>query len=145
VPLVKNRKRDTDLRGFDRVSVMLDLDRDYSTCFHLQVDQRGCICDDCWGDKTWDPRWFVAVQSDATSWTVEAAIPLLALTSDPLTHGHAWAFNVVRVVPGAGVQSFSQPAEAPEEAMRLEGLGLLMFMEEAATTPPKPVMPPAQP
>ncbi len=130
VPLVKNRKHDADLRGFDRVSLLLDLDRDYSTCYHLQIDQRGCICDDCWGDKTWDPRWFVAVQSDATSWTVEAAIPLLALTSDPLTHGHAWAFNVVRVVPGAGVQSFSQPAEAPEEAMRLEGLGLLMFMEE---------------
>ena len=131
VPVLKNRQHDTDLRGYDRVSLLLDLDRDYSTCFHLQVDQRGCVCDDCWGDKSWDPRWFVAVQSDATSWTVEAAIPRLTLTGDPLTHGHAWAFNAVRVIPGAGVQSFSQPAEAPEEAMRLEGMGLMMFMDES--------------
>jgi tetratricopeptide (TPR) repeat protein len=134
-PLMKKRTHDADLRGYDRVSLLLDLDRDYSTCYHLQVDQRGCVCDDCWGDKTWDPRWFVAVQSDATSWTVEAAIPLLALTDEPPTNGHAWAFNAVRVIPGRGVQSFSQPAEAPEETMRLEGMGLLMFMEEMPTTP----------
>ena len=57
----KPRLHDVDLRGHDRVSLLLDLDRDYSTCFHLQIDQRGCVCDDCWGDKTWGPRWFVAV------------------------------------------------------------------------------------
>ena len=34
---------DADLRGHDRVSLLLDLDRDYATCFHLQVDQRGCV------------------------------------------------------------------------------------------------------
>ena len=146
VPPVKNRKRDADLRGYDRVSLLLDLDRDYATCFHLQVDQRGCVCDDCWGDKSWDPRWYVAVASDATSWTVEAAVPMKALTGEPVTHGHAWAFNAVRVVPGAGVQSFSQPVEVPEEALRLEGLGLLMFMQERQQAEALPrVMPPARP
>jgi hypothetical protein len=48
VPPAKVRKRDADLRAFDRVSILLDLDRDYSTCFHLQVDQRGCVREDCW-------------------------------------------------------------------------------------------------
>jgi photosystem II stability/assembly factor-like uncharacterized protein len=139
------KKRDGDLRNFDRVSLMLDLDRDYSTCFHLQVDERGCISDDCWGDKSWDPRWFVAVHRETTAWTVEAAIPLKALTGDPVAHGHAWACNVVRVVPGAGVQSFSQPAEVPEEAMRLEGMGLLMFMQETHPVDATRRMPPAQP
>src|SRR5262249_41822571 len=146
VALAKPRLHDVDLRGQDRVSLMLDLDRDYATCFHLQVDQRGCVCDDCWGDRTWDPRWFVAVQSDATSWTVEGAIPLKALTGEAVAHGHARAFNGVRVGPGASVQSFSQPAEAPEESLRLEGMGLLMFMQERQQADALPrLMPPARP
>jgi hypothetical protein len=127
----RERQRDADLRGHDRVSLFLDLDRDYATCFHLQVDQRGCVWDDCWGDKTWDPKWFVAVHSEPTVWQVEAAIPLAALTGDAVLPGKAWAFNVVRAVPGCGVQAFSLPAEAPEEALRTEGLGLLMFLPDA--------------
>jgi photosystem II stability/assembly factor-like uncharacterized protein/tetratricopeptide (TPR) repeat protein len=129
----KVRTRDKDLRANDRVSVMLDLDRDYGTCFHLQVDAAGCVAEDCWGDKTWDPRWFVAVRREKDAWTVEAAIPRDALTADGFTAGKAWAANVVRVLPGQGVQAFSLPAEAPEEAMRLEGMGLLMFAQDAAS------------
>jgi photosystem II stability/assembly factor-like uncharacterized protein len=129
VPPVKPRTRDADLRGHDRVSILLDLDRDYCTCYHLQVDQRGCVCEDCWGDKTWDPRWFVAVHSEATYWVVEAAIPLAALTSDHISAGRAWACNVVRVLPGRGVQAWSMPAEVPEEALRPEGMGLLIFTQ----------------
>ncbi len=130
VPPVKPRTRDADLRGHDRVSILLDLDRDYCTCYHLQIDQRGCVCEDCWGDKTWDPRWFVAVHSEPTCWTAEAAIPLVALTSDGITAGRTWACNVVRVLPGLGVQAWSLPAEAPEEALRPEGMGLLTFTQE---------------
>ncbi|HTU89297.1 MAG TPA: hypothetical protein VMF69_04295, partial [Gemmataceae bacterium] len=129
-PPVKPRTRDADLRGHDRVSILLDLDRDYCTCYHLQIDQRGCVCEDCWGDKTWDPRWFVAVHSEPTCWLIEAAIPLAALTSDGITAGRAWACNVVRVLPGRGVQALSLPAEAPEEALRPEGMGLLIFTQE---------------
>jgi photosystem II stability/assembly factor-like uncharacterized protein len=137
VPPAAKRQHDSDLRGFDRVSLVLDLDRDYATCFHFQVDQRGCVAEDCWGDKTWDPRWFVAVHSEPAVWTVEAAIPLAALSGDVPTAGRAWAFNVVRAIPGAGVQAFSLPAEVPEECLRAEGMGLLMFTQE-----PRPVAPP---
>jgi photosystem II stability/assembly factor-like uncharacterized protein len=129
VPRVKPRTRDADLRGHDRVSLLLDLDRDYCTCYHLQVDQRGCVCEDCWGDKTWDPRWFVAVHSEPTCWVVEAAIPMVALTSDSITSGRAWACNVLRVLPGRGVQAWSLPAEVPEETLRPEGMGLLIFTQ----------------
>jgi hypothetical protein len=121
------RKHDEDLRGFDRISLMLDLDRDYATCFHFQVDQRGHVAEDCWGDKSWDPHWFVAVHSEPTFWVIEAAIPLTALTGDAVGNGKAWAFNVVRTVPGEGVQAFSLPAEVPEVALRPEGMGLLLF------------------
>jgi len=55
VPPVKKRQRDADLRDFDRVSLLLDLDRDYSTAFHLQVDQRGCLSEDCWGGRQLEP------------------------------------------------------------------------------------------
>jgi hypothetical protein len=111
---------------------MLDLDRDYGTCFHLQVDATGCVAEDCWGDPTWDPRWFVAVHHEPTSWTVEAAIPRTALMTDHITPGKTWAANVVRVLPGQGVQAFSLPAEAPEEALRPEGMGLLLFAQPAS-------------
>ncbi len=50
VPPVKSRLRDANLDGFDRVSILLDLDRDYATYFQLEVDQRGCVREDCWGD-----------------------------------------------------------------------------------------------
>ena len=144
VPTVKGRARDADLRGHDRVSLFLDLDRDYATCFHFQVDERGCVREDCWGDVSWNPRWFVAVSSDASAWQIEAAIPLVALTGDSITSGRTWACNVVRVLPGQGVQAWSLPAGVPEKQPHLEGMGLLMFRlsdrEEAAGRPAGPHM-----
>ena len=124
VPKAEPRQRDEDLRAFDRVSILLDMDRDYQTYYHLQIDQRGCLAEDCWGDKTWNPKWYVAVDSDAKSWTAEVAIPRSELTGDPITLGKAWACNVVRVVPGKGVQSWSLPADVEP---RPEGMGLLIF------------------
>jgi photosystem II stability/assembly factor-like uncharacterized protein len=126
VPPVKVRPRDADTGPYDRVSLLLDLDRDYSTYFHFQVDQRGCVFEDCWGDRAWNPRWFVAIHSDQTGWQVEAAIPLIELTSDHVRAGGAWACNVVRIVPGRGVQSLSAPAGVEP---RPEGMGLLLFQQ----------------
>jgi photosystem II stability/assembly factor-like uncharacterized protein len=125
------RTRDGDLRQYDRVSVVLDLDRDYATYFHFQIDQRGCVAEDCWGDRKWSPRWYVATRREKGAWLIEAAIPLSALSADGVTAGQAWAFNVIRVLPGRGVLAWSQPAEAPEEALRTEGLGLMLFTQEA--------------
>jgi photosystem II stability/assembly factor-like uncharacterized protein len=128
---VKVRPRDADLRGFDRVSILLDLDRDYSTFFRLEVDQRGCVCEDCWGDKNWNPKWFVAVRSSPTNWQIEAAIPLTELTGQRLSAATAWAVNVVRILPGRGVQAWSVPADVEP---RPEGMGLLLFQEDATET-----------
>lgn len=134
VPLVKKRKRDEDLRAHDRVSLMLDLDRDFATYYRLEIDQRGCLAEDCWGDRTWNPRWFVAVKSDKDGWRAEAAIPLTELTGERITVGKAWACNVVRVLPGRGVQAMSLPADVEP---RPEGMGILLFTpEQAARTQP---------
>jgi photosystem II stability/assembly factor-like uncharacterized protein len=132
---VKVRPHDADLRPYDRVSLLLDLDRDYSTYFRLEVDQRGCVCDDCWGDLTWDPRWFVALHSERTFWQIEAAIPLTELTGDSVAFGRTWACNVVRVLPGRGVQAWSLPAGVDP---RPEGMGLLMFLQQPNAKQPGP-------
>ncbi len=131
-PPVTPRPRDADLRAFDRISLLLDLDRDYSTFFHLQIDQRGCVCEDCWGDKSWNPKWYVAIESDDTSWTVEAAIPLVELTGDKQSFGTTWACNLVRTIPGKGVQAMNTPADAEP---RPEGMGLLTFIQTERKRP----------
>jgi photosystem II stability/assembly factor-like uncharacterized protein/tetratricopeptide (TPR) repeat protein len=133
---VKTRPADADLRPYDRVSLLLDLDRDYSTYFHFQMDQRGCVRDDCWGDLSWNPRWFVALRSQPDAWQVEAAIPLTELTGEAVNPGKAWACNIVRVLPGRGVQAWSLPADVQP---RPEGMGLLTFIQEpASNTASKP-------
>ena len=122
---VEKRSRDADLRAFDRVSFMLDLDRDYQTYFHWQIDQRGAVAEDCWGDRTWNPRWLVGHRSTPTGWSAELAIPLTEITGDAVPLGKAWCMNIVRVLPGRGLQAFSQPADVTP---RPEGMGLVIFM-----------------
>jgi photosystem II stability/assembly factor-like uncharacterized protein len=127
VPAAAKRTRDADLTGHDRVDILLDLDRDYQTYYRFQIDHRGCLAEDCWGDKTWNPKYFVAFLPTETGWTAEIAIPLVELTADRPTHGRAWAVNVCRVVPGKGVQAWSGPADNDP---RPEGMGLLQFRSE---------------
>ena len=131
---VKPRSHDADLDAYDRVSLLLDLDRDYATYYHLEIDQRGCVRDSCWGDRRWNPKWYVAVHSTEDCWQIEAAIPLAELTGERITPQTAWAFNLVRVVPGRGVQSWSQPADVQP---RPEGMSLLLFQSGAARPMPK--------
>jgi photosystem II stability/assembly factor-like uncharacterized protein len=132
LPPVEKRSHDADLRPYDRVGILLDVDRDFQTCFHLEIDERGAIAEDCWGDRTWNPSWFVATQATADVWTAEAAIPLKELTGDAPTIGQAWAVNVVRVVPGRGVHAWSLPADVRP---RPEGMGLLLFVGDSAAKP----------
>ena len=62
--------------------------------------------------------------STDAGWTAELAIPLMELTGERPAHGNVWAANVVRVVPGKGIQAWSGPAE---DEPRPEGMGLLQF------------------
>ena len=121
---VTKRNRDADMAGHDRVDILLDMDRDYQTYYRFQVDHRGCLAEDCWGDKSWNPKYFVAFNSTETGWTAEMAIPLVELTGDHPAHGRMWAANVSRIVPGKGIQSWSGPAD---DTPRPEGMGLLQF------------------
>lgn len=123
-PKADKRRRDDDLRGRDRVDILLDLDRDYQTYYRLQVDQRGCVAEDCTGDGSWNPKWFVAVEPTDSGWTAEIAIPRTELTGGQFKAGTTWGMNVTRVVPGVGCRTWSGPADA---APRPEGIGLMQF------------------
>ena len=118
------RPRDADLSDHDRVDFYIDLDRDHATYFRLTVDHRGWTGEGCWGDRTWNPNWFVASGGEEGTWTAEAAIPLDQLTGIPPRPGHIWSLGIQRTVPGVGFQSASQPAAIE---VKPEGFGYLVF------------------
>jgi hypothetical protein len=118
------RPRDPDLSDQDRVDLLIDVDRDYATYYRFTVDHRGFTGEACFGDKTWDPKWFVAAAPGQTTWTVEAAIPLQELTPESPGRGDAWAVGLQRTIPGVGFQSWSQPASP---VVKPQGFGLLLF------------------
>ncbi len=118
------RTHDGDVEKHDRVTLRLDLDRDYATFFELVVDSRGWTADRCWDDAAWNPEWFVAAKCDGACWTAEAAIPLTELNAAPPNSGNAWACQIERRVPSAGVQAWPAPASKRQSPQHF---GLLLF------------------
>lgn len=118
------RGRDPDLSAQDRVVLLLDINRDYTSYIKLAVDHRGWTGESAWNDARWNPEWFVAAEITDDSWTIEAAIPFAELGRDQIVEGEVWACNAQRVVPGVGFQSWSQPASVSGCA---EGFGFMSF------------------
>ena len=104
------RQRDKSLAMRDRVTLLLDVDRDYTTYYRLTIDSRGWIAEQVGDNATWNPEWFVANVEDETSWSCEAAIRWSDLTESVPTANTVWAAGLQRTVPGVGFQSASQPA-----------------------------------
>jgi len=119
-----SRPRDADLTAHDRIDLLIDLDRDFATYYQMTIDHRGWTSESCWGDKTWDPTWFVAAAQGDRTWTVEAAIPLEQLTGRLPKPGDVWAIGIQRVAPGAGFQSWTTPAAV---VVQPEGFGYMVF------------------
>ena len=118
------RPRDPDFSDHDRVDLFLDLDRDFATYYRLTIDHRGWPGEACWGDRTWNPTWFVATGADEGAWTAEAAIGLDQLTGRYPSSGTVWAIGIQRIVPGGGFQSWNTPASTK---VMPEGFGYLIF------------------
>ncbi len=104
------RRRDEDLSQCDRVEILLDVDRDYVTAWRLAFDYRGRVHDSCWGDASWNPKWYVATSQDAQGWYVEAAIPWDQLAAKAPDANSAWCAGIRRIAPGAGQQCWASPA-----------------------------------
>lgn len=101
------RPRDGDLGKHDRVSIQLDIDRDYATYYRFEVDQRGWTREACWDAWNYNPDWYVATEQDDSSWTFEVAIPLQELLPSEPSVEQTWAVGVTRIVPGKFVQSWT--------------------------------------
>jgi photosystem II stability/assembly factor-like uncharacterized protein len=108
-PVYPGRTHDAELAGYDQISLLLDVDRDYATYYRFDVDSRAQTREACWVDQKWDPTWYVACDGDPRRWTVEAAIPLQAIVPAPPGKGQTWAAGVVRTMPAEGVQSWTHP------------------------------------
>lgn len=123
-PQTAGRTHDADLSRFDRLSFQFDVDRDYSTFYRFDVDQRGATNESCWDAVGWNPKWYVAPYGDDLVWRFEAAIPWEELVPSPPTSGSFWAAGVTRVIPTVGLQGWNHPlSETPTP----QSFGLLRF------------------
>jgi len=111
-PQTKGRSHDADLSRHDRVSLCLDVDRDYTTWYEFQVDQRGWSFESCWDDRRWNPKWYVATSAEDSHWRVEAAIPWTELAPAAPQRGSLWSAAVSRTTPTVGTQSWVHPASS---------------------------------
>jgi photosystem II stability/assembly factor-like uncharacterized protein len=118
------RTADTDLTTRDRVTLLLDVDRDYASVWQLTIDHRGWPAESCFGDATWNPQWFIAAAGDDQYWTAEAAIPLAELSPKKPQVRDVWAMGLQRIIPRVGLQSFTIPSAVEP---RPEGMGLMVF------------------
>jgi Carbohydrate family 9 binding domain-like len=125
-PAVEKRTYDMNVDPFDRVEFLFDMDRDYATYYRFRIDQRGGLAEDCWGDASWNPHWYVASSSTPAGYVAEIAIKLIDLTGDPIPTGKSWAMNAVRIVPGKGVYAAAVPADVTPHP---EGCGILTFVD----------------
>lgn len=119
----EGRTHDADLTGFDRLKISFDTDRDYSTAFEIEIDERGLVRESCWEDTAWNPQMWVHVDSEQSRWRIEMAIPFQELTSQSPARQSAWAVSLIRTVPGVEWQSWPSSADADSSESR----GLIQF------------------
>lgn len=118
------RPRDASLDQHDRVELCLDVDRDRATWFQWSIDARGWTSESCWGDRSWNPTWYVAQHANEAGWSAEAAIAWADVSGAAPAAGTVWAMGLQRVAPGAGFQSWTNHAAVD---IVPAGFGLLRF------------------
>jgi hypothetical protein len=123
-PSYAGRPYDADLEPFDRISLALDINRDYTSAYRLEFDQRGWTRDAMWTNQAWNPKWHVACDGDDRNWRVEAAIAWSELCPQPPAIGSTFALGVTRTLPGVARQSWVWPGTDPIEP---QTMGLLSF------------------
>ena len=114
------RPRDADLSQMDRIQLLFDVNRDYTSWWRFEIDHRGWTSDSLTGDSSWDPQYYVATNSDEGAWSVEMAIPLeeLGLAA---AQGQYWAVGIRRIVPKRFVEEWL-PSESAGRSLDLLGL-----------------------
>jgi hypothetical protein len=121
------RAHDDARHAPDRIEVSLDLDRDYVTAYCLAVDELGRSADDCCGDNSWNPAWYIAAGGDDTMWTSEIAIAWSQLAPRSPQPGDTWAIGVSRAVIGQAAHTWSGTLTSPAPSTAGSAWGFLQF------------------
>ncbi len=120
-PPRRKRPRDADLSKRDRMELRFDINRDYRSWWSLGFDHRGWTRDAINDDPTWDPKYFVASQSNTEIWTIEVAIPLEELAPSEYRSSAYWSVDIKRVVPKLQVERWI-PAHKGQNPPDLQGV-----------------------
>ncbi|WP_459556059.1 hypothetical protein [Lacunimicrobium album] len=118
------RVHDELLDGHDRLAFHFDVNRDATSAFIFEVDQRGKTRERAWDQIGWDPQWFVAATQDETRWRIEAAIPLNELVPQSPELGATWNLYISRTVPFHQYESWTAPVTAEPT---YQNWGMLQF------------------
>lgn len=117
------RTRDSNILDQDRIEILIDVDRDYSTFYSWMIDSRGWAVDSYFGDKKWNSACYIARKDDNNAWYIETAISLDSLSSNLPKSKTVWGVGIRRIVPGVGIECWNA-----ENSINLaEGIGFLMF------------------
>jgi photosystem II stability/assembly factor-like uncharacterized protein len=123
-PMTLGRKHDQDLSAYDRIALFFDVDRDGTTWYEIDVDQRGCIAESCCDDPRWDPPMVISAQGDDERWRIEGVIPFSEMVPQPPRAGESWGLAIVRTAPAVKQEAWVPPASTRP---RPESFGLLRF------------------
>ena len=93
----------------------IDINRDYTSWWQLEIDQRGWTFEALMDDRSWDPKYYVATHLDSEVWQIEAAIPLDELAPSEYQN-EFWAFGVERVIPQRDVETWRPYTDSAKEA-----------------------------
>jgi len=102
--IANERRRDGNLGGDDTVSIVLDTFHDHRNAFLFRTNPLGTQYDAQVTDEgrtlnlTWDERWEVSAERDASGWTAEFAIPFKSLRVQESENGMVWGIEVERVI-----------------------------------------------
>ncbi len=124
IELVMNRTHDSEHENRDRLELEIDTDRDFGTTFQLTVDESGKTSDRCWMLNKWNPKWFVALDTNDNTWRVEAAIPLSELSANGAKPGDLWNIRLRRVIPGVLLHEL----QAGTNPVSTDGAGMVRFI-----------------
>ena len=130
VELVLNRSYDAKHENRDRLELEIDTDRDFGTAFQLTVDESGETSDRCWMLDKWNPKWFVALDADAATWRIEAAIPLKELSATGVKPGDLWNIRLRRIIPGV----LQHELQTGINSVATDGTGMVRFIRPRRTT-----------
>ena len=134
----QSRERDSAAEDLDHLDLLLDLDRDHRTAFHLRVDSTGRASDQVGDSPNWDPQWFVSHRESDTTWTVEIAIPFEQLGWRPKQEKKWWGLGIHRSCQGFGTAYWGlrEASLQQDQTPLIEGLLAIPASLESKTAPP---------